>query len=134
MPDSLAPKERTTSMDDANEADKAAKRDHKENHKGGGEFMKDCIIGFAEGFTVPFALSVRTLKSVINWMKPKPLHQAGLSSLGSARLVIVGGLAELFAGSISMGLGAYLAALADRKIYEVEELRERREKAIGSAE
>ncbi|KAK4893428.1 Protein ccc1 [Elasticomyces elasticus] len=109
MPHSLAPKERTTSMDDANEADKAAKRDHKENHKGGGEFMKDCIIGFADGLTVPFALT------------------AGLSSLGSARLVIVGGLAELFAGSISMGLGAYLAALADRKIYEVEELRERRE-------
>ncbi|KAK3633309.1 Protein ccc1 [Elasticomyces elasticus] len=127
MPDSLAPKERTASIDDVNEADKAVKRDHKENHKGGGEFMKDCIIGFADGLTVPFALTVRTLKNMINWMKSKPLHQAGLSSLGSARLVIVGGLAELFAGSISMGLGAYLATLADRKIYEVEELRERRE-------
>ncbi|KAK5723137.1 hypothetical protein LTR17_013932 [Elasticomyces elasticus] len=57
MTESLAPKERTTSMDDANEADKTAKRDHKKNHKGGGEFSKACIIGFADGLTVPFSLS-----------------------------------------------------------------------------
>ncbi|KAK3614602.1 Protein ccc1, partial [Elasticomyces elasticus] len=100
-------------------------------------FMKDCIIGFADGLTVPFALTVRTLKGMIKWMSSKSLYQAGLSSLGSARLVIVGGLAELFAGSISMGLGAYLAALADGKIYGVEELRERRgvkEKPLAEGE
>jgi vacuolar iron transporter family protein len=41
-------------------------------------------------------------------------------------VVIVGGLAELFAGAISMGLGAWLAAESDRKAYYVEEARERR--------
>lgn len=47
--------------------------------------------------------------------------------IGSTRLVILGGLAELFSGAISMGLGAYLAAKTEAKTYEVEELRERRE-------
>lgn len=47
--------------------------------------------------------------------------------IGSTHLVILGGLAELFAGSISMGLGAYLAALTDRKHYDVELERERRQ-------
>jgi vacuolar iron transporter family protein len=41
--------------------------------------------------------------------------------------VIVGGLAELFSGSISMGLGAYLAAVTDRDHYFSEEKRERAE-------
>lgn len=41
--------------------------------------------------------------------------------------MIVGGLAELFAGAISMGLGAWLAAETERKHYEVEEAREFRE-------
>lgn len=82
---------------------------HQEKHKGHGALIRDCIIGFADGLTVPFALT------------------AGLSALGSAKLVIVGGLAELFAGSISMGLGAYLAAVTEAKHYEVEEARERKE-------
>jgi VIT1/CCC1 family predicted Fe2+/Mn2+ transporter len=47
--------------------------------------------------------------------------------------VILGGLAELFAGSISMGLGAYLAALTDRKHYDVELERERRQ-VLNSAD
>ncbi|KXL42641.1 MAG: hypothetical protein FE78DRAFT_123265, partial [Acidomyces sp. 'richmondensis'] len=80
-----------------------------ESHAGHGEFVRDSIIGFADGLTVPFALT------------------AGLSSLGSSRLVIIGGLAELFAGSISMGLGAYLAAVTDKHHFEAEEERERRE-------
>jgi len=82
---------------------------HSEKHAEHGEFVRDSIIGFADGLTVPFALT------------------AGLSSLGSPRLVIVGGLAELLAGSISMGLGAYLAAVTDKHHYDVEEERERRE-------
>lgn len=82
---------------------------HDEHHTGHGELVRDAIIGFADGLTVPFALT------------------AGLSSLGSSKLVILGGLAELFAGSISMGLGAYLAAATEKKHYEVEEKRERRE-------
>jgi VIT1/CCC1 family predicted Fe2+/Mn2+ transporter len=44
------------------------------------------------------------------------------------------GLAELFAGSISMGLGAYLAAATERKHYVVEEERERREVLESPAE
>jgi len=81
----------------------------KECHTAHGVLVRDSIIGFADGLTVPFALT------------------AGLSLLGSAKLVILGGLAELFAGSLSMGLGAYLAAVTEKKHYEVEELRERAE-------
>lgn len=35
---------------------------------------------------------------------------AGLSSFGDTRVVIYGGLSELLAGAISMGLGGYLGA------------------------
>lgn len=45
------------------------------------------IIGLSDGLMVPFALT------------------AGLSSLGDSKLVYQGGLAELVAGSISMGVG-----------------------------
>ena len=82
---------------------------HQEHHKGHGDLIRDSIIGFSDGLTVPFALT------------------AGLSSLGSTKIVILGGLAELFAGSISMGLGAFLASMTDRKHFEVEEAREKRE-------
>lgn len=44
-------------------------------------------------------------------------------------MVVIGGLAELFSGAISMGLGAYLAALTDRDHYKVEEAREQWEVA-----
>jgi hypothetical protein len=39
----------------------------------------------------------------------------------------MGGLAELFSGSISMGLGAYLAAATDKEHYNAEEKREMEE-------
>ncbi|GAD98406.1 protein CCC1, putative [Paecilomyces variotii No. 5] len=80
-----------------------------ERHSNAGDIIRDIIIGFADGLTVPFALT------------------AGLSSLGSSKLVIVGGLAELFSGSISMGLGAYLAAVTDRDRYVTERKREEEE-------
>lgn len=48
-------------------------------------------------------------------------------SLGSSKLVITGGLAELFSGAISMGLGAYLASVTERDHYLSEENRERDE-------
>lgn len=38
---------------------------------------------------------------------------AGLSTLGNTRVVIYGGLAELIAGAISMGLGGYLGAKSE---------------------
>ncbi|KAK5109401.1 hypothetical protein LTR62_007067 [Meristemomyces frigidus] len=82
---------------------------HKESHTSHSPLLRDFIIGFADGLTVPFALT------------------AGLSSLGNPHLVILAGLAELFAGSISMGLGAYLATMTETKHYAVEEARERKE-------
>lgn len=56
----------------------------------------DATIGLSDGLTVPFALT------------------AGLSAFGDSRLVLVGGMAELIAGAISMGLGGYLAAKGER--------------------
>jgi vacuolar iron transporter family protein len=82
---------------------------HAEHHKGHGDLVRDSIIGFSDGLTVPFALT------------------AGLSSLNDSKLVIIGGLAELVAGAISMGIGALLASMTDRKHYQVEEARERQE-------
>ncbi|KAK4197678.1 VIT family-domain-containing protein [Triangularia verruculosa] len=55
-------------------------------------FLSNFTLGFADGLTVPFALT------------------AGLSSLGNTRTVIYAGMAEICAGSISMGIGGYLAA------------------------
>jgi hypothetical protein len=54
--------------------------------------MSGFTIGFSDGLTVPFALT------------------AGLSALGTSRVVIYGGLSELIAGTISMGMGGYLGA------------------------
>lgn len=82
---------------------------HPEHHKGHGDLVRDSIIGFSDGLTVPFALT------------------AGLSVVGDSKVVIIGGLAELIAGAISMGVGAFLASITDRKHYQVEEERERRE-------
>lgn len=58
---------------------------HPESHTSHGDVTRDIIIGFADGLTVPFALT------------------AGLSSLGSTHLVVIGGLAELFSGAILLG-------------------------------
>ena len=80
---------------------------HKDSHKTNGQLIRDSIIGFSDGITVPFALT------------------AGLSSLGDSKVVILGGLAELFAGSISMGLGAFLAAVTEKKQYEVAEAKQK---------
>jgi len=60
------------------------------------DVLRDVVIGLSDGLTVPFALT------------------AGLSSLGESRLVIVGGVAELIAGAISMGIGGFLASQAER--------------------
>jgi len=63
------------------------------------DIVRDVVIGFSDGITVPFALA------------------AGLSSLGSSRLVVLGGVAELIAGAISMGVGGFLASQAERDYY-----------------
>ncbi len=58
--------------------------------------IPDASIGLSDGLTVPFALT------------------AGLSSVGDTHIVILGGVAELIAGCISMGLGGWLAAKGEK--------------------
>lgn len=60
------------------------------------------VIGLSDGLTVPFALT------------------AGLSSLGESKLVVLGGVAELIAGAISMGIGGFLASQAERDHYRFQ--------------
>jgi VIT1/CCC1 family predicted Fe2+/Mn2+ transporter len=83
---------------------------HIEKHFTAGEFVRDVVIGMSDGLTVPFALA------------------AGLSgAVSSTRLIVIGGLAEIAAGSIAMGLGGYLAARGDAEHFDQEKLREERE-------
>jgi VIT1/CCC1 family predicted Fe2+/Mn2+ transporter len=85
-------------------------RIHAEKHFTSSNFVRDIVIGMSDGLTVPFALA------------------AGLSgAVQNTRLIVIGGLAEIAAGSIAMGLGGYLAARGDAEHYEQERLREERE-------
>ncbi len=83
---------------------------HREQHFTSSNFVRDVVIGMSDGLTVPFALA------------------AGLSgALSNTRLIVIGGLAEIAAGSIAMGLGGYLAARGDAEHYMQEKAREYRE-------
>src|SRR5579872_7433624 len=83
---------------------------HQEQHFTSGNFVRDVVIGMSDGLTVPFALA------------------AGLSgAVQNTRLIVVGGLAEIAAGSIAMGLGGYLAARGDAEHYAAEKKREHEE-------
>src|ERR1700704_4259105 len=83
---------------------------HAESHFMATNFVRDVVIGMADGLTVPFALA------------------AGLSgAVQNTRLIVVGGLAEIAAGSIAMGLGGYLAARGDAEHYASELKREQDE-------
>lgn len=83
---------------------------HKEEHFQASNVVRDIVIGMSDGLTVPFALA------------------AGLTGVGaSVKIVVTGGLAEIAAGSIAMGLGGYLAARSDAEHYRVEREREWRE-------
>ncbi|KAL7271387.1 Protein ccc1 [Rhizina undulata] len=62
--------------------------------------ISDAIIGLSDGLTVPFALT------------------AGLSAFNDTKVVLYGGIAELIAGSISMGLGGWLAGRGEAEFYE----------------
>ena len=76
---------------------------HVEKHFTGSAVIRDIVIGMSDGLTVPFALA------------------AGLSGIAnSTAIVITGGLAEIAAGSISMGLGGFLAARSDAEHYARE--------------
>jgi VIT1/CCC1 family predicted Fe2+/Mn2+ transporter len=81
-----------------------------EHHSKQGEFLRDVVLGMADGLTVPFALA------------------AGVSgAVTSNTIVITAGVAEIVAGAISMGLGGYLAARTEIEQYESEYQREFRE-------
>ena len=83
---------------------------HVEQHFTSSNFVRDMVIGMSDGLTVPFALA------------------AGLTgAVSNTRLIVIGGLAEIAAGSIAMGLGGYLAARGDAEHYEQERAREYRE-------
>jgi VIT1/CCC1 family predicted Fe2+/Mn2+ transporter len=72
--------------------------------------VRDMVIGMSDGLTVPFAIA------------------AGMSGAAvAAKIVVTAGLAEIAAGSISMGLGGYLAGRTDVEHYEIERQREMRE-------
>lgn len=60
--------------------------------------ISDAIIGISDGMTVPFALT------------------AGLAYLGDTKVVVLGGLAELIAGALSMGLGGFIGAKSEAYI------------------
>src|SRR5207247_5789031 len=79
---------------------------HAERHFTGGEFVRDTVIGMADGLTVPFALA------------------AGLTgAIESSGLIVTAGIAEIAAGSIAMGLGGYLAARSQAEHYASERRR-----------
>ena len=71
------------------------------------DFIKDIVIGMADGLTVPFALA------------------AGLSgAVNSTSIIVIAGIAEIAAGSIAMGLGGYLAGKTEQDHYNSEKKRE----------
>ncbi|MEI7451706.1 MAG: VIT1/CCC1 transporter family protein [Candidatus Falkowbacteria bacterium] len=83
---------------------------YNEKHFSSSQLVQDIIIGMSDGLTVPFALA------------------AGISGVThSAAIIIAGGLAEIVAGSISMGLGGYLAAKSEIDHYKTELAREYQE-------
>ncbi|KAJ3348488.1 hypothetical protein HDU83_001310 [Entophlyctis luteolus] len=90
-----------SSKDDDDESN-----DHKEPHFASAEILRDVVVGLSDGLTVPFALT------------------AGLASLGSSKTVVLGGISELVAGAISMGLGGYLAGKSEIESFDAEEARE----------
>lgn len=64
------------------------------------EWIRDIVIGMADGLTVPFALA------------------AGLAgTLSTTALIVTAGMAEIAAGGIAMGLGGYLAVRSDHEYF-----------------
>src|ERR1700677_1272660 len=83
---------------------------HSEGHFRSSIFLRDVVIGMADGLTMPFALA------------------AGLSgAVSSNAIILTAGLAEIVAGSISMGLGGYLAGKTETEVYQGEPKREYQE-------
>src|SRR5437764_767026 len=75
-----------------------------------GERLRNCVFGTSDGLVTVLAFV------------------AGVSaSLAQRKLVLLAGLSEMFAGALSMGLGAFLGARAERDLYRRERAREERE-------
>ena len=90
---------------------------HREAHFAGSAAVRDVILGLSDGLTTPFALA------------------AGLAGATTSNLlVVIGGLAEIAAGSISMGLGGYLAAQSEAETYRTELARETQETEVMPGE
>jgi vacuolar iron transporter family protein len=90
---------------------------HHERHFAGSHTVRDVILGMSDGLTTPFALA------------------AGLAGATTSNiLVVIGGLAEIAAGSISMGLGGYLAAQSLAETYRSELARETHETEVMPGE
>ena len=83
---------------------------HSESHSTASAFVRDVVIGMADGLTVPFALAAGVAGAVT-----------------STHLVVTAGVAEVAAGAIAMGLGGYLAARTDAEHFAAEHARETRE-------
>jgi vacuolar iron transporter family protein len=92
-PEKFSTEPRTSS--EASEATVVDRKPTTTHFKIDARVISDAIIGLSDGLTVPFALT------------------AGLSALGDTKVVVYGGLAELCAGAISMGLGGYLGAKSE---------------------
>lgn len=85
-------------------------RNHIEAHFKTPRAVRDVVLGIADGLTVPFALA------------------AGISgAIDATQIVIIAGLAEIAAGTISMGLGGYLSTKSEVDHYAREHEREREE-------
>jgi VIT1/CCC1 family predicted Fe2+/Mn2+ transporter len=83
---------------------------HSEKHTGSSAALRDVVIGISDGLTVPFALA------------------AGLSgAVTSNSIILIAGMAEIVAGTLSMGLGGYLAGKTEIEHYEGEQKREEKE-------
>jgi VIT1/CCC1 family predicted Fe2+/Mn2+ transporter len=83
---------------------------HHEKHSGSSQALRDLVVGLSDGLTVPFALA------------------AGLTGVVTNNsLIVFAGLAEIIAGTISMGLGGFLAGKTEIENYEGEKIREERE-------
>jgi len=68
--------------------------------------VRDIVMGMTDGLTVPFALA------------------AGLSgAMAPTSIIVTAGLAEIAAGSISMGLSGYLSAKTEVEHYQAERAR-----------
>jgi VIT1/CCC1 family predicted Fe2+/Mn2+ transporter len=77
---------------------------------GAGGFLRDVVLGSSDGLVAVLAFV------------------AGVSAtLGARRTILLAGLAEMFAGATSMGLGAYLGSKSEREFYARELAREKRE-------